>query len=66
MTRLRLAELREGVWMRPANLDRPLPAGARLSLRLHIPFCERLCWFCSSRTQRLRGPEPVADFLAPA
>lgn len=41
-----------------------LPAGARLSLRLHVPFCERLCWFCSSRTQRLRGPELVADYLA--
>ncbi|ALX05946.1 hypothetical protein AERYTH_15185 [Aeromicrobium erythreum] len=26
MERLRLAELREGVWTRPANLDRPLPA----------------------------------------
>lgn len=24
---LRLAELREGVWLRPANLDRPLPSG---------------------------------------
>ncbi len=29
MTRLRLAELREGVWMRPANLDRTLPASVR-------------------------------------
>lgn len=26
LTRLRLAELREGVWMRPANLDRAWPA----------------------------------------
>ncbi|RJL32509.1 PaaX family transcriptional regulator C-terminal domain-containing protein [Bailinhaonella thermotolerans] len=26
MTAHRLAELREGVWLRPANLDRPLPA----------------------------------------
>ena len=26
LTRLRLAELREGVWMRPANLDRPWPS----------------------------------------
>ncbi|MGW7568233.1 PaaX family transcriptional regulator C-terminal domain-containing protein [Streptomyces tendae] len=26
LTALRLAELREGVWLRPANLDRPLPA----------------------------------------
>jgi len=25
LTGLRLAELREGVWLRPANLDRPLP-----------------------------------------
>lgn len=25
LAELRLAELREGVWMRPANLDRPLP-----------------------------------------
>ncbi|MFJ3718638.1 PaaX family transcriptional regulator C-terminal domain-containing protein [Streptomyces sp. NPDC090057] len=27
LTALRLAELREGVWLRPANLDRPLPDG---------------------------------------
>lgn len=27
LTALRLAELREGVWLRPANLDRPLPEG---------------------------------------
>ncbi|MFI8949488.1 PaaX family transcriptional regulator C-terminal domain-containing protein [Streptomyces sp. NPDC053750] len=27
LTALRLAELREGVWLRPANLRRPLPAG---------------------------------------
>jgi phenylacetic acid degradation operon negative regulatory protein len=27
LAELRLAELREGVWMRPANLSRPLPAG---------------------------------------
>ncbi|GAA3501647.1 PaaX family transcriptional regulator C-terminal domain-containing protein [Streptomyces prasinosporus] len=27
LTALRLAELREGVWLRPANLSRPLPAG---------------------------------------
>ncbi|MFJ9713560.1 PaaX family transcriptional regulator C-terminal domain-containing protein [Streptomyces sp. NPDC101234] len=27
LTALRLAELREGVWLRPANLTRPLPAG---------------------------------------
>ncbi|EST38233.1 hypothetical protein N566_08620, partial [Streptomycetaceae bacterium MP113-05] len=29
MARLRLAELREGTWVRPANLDRPLGAALR-------------------------------------
>lgn len=29
LTGLRLAELREGVWLRPANLDRPLPSWPR-------------------------------------
>lgn len=29
LTALRLAELREGVWLRPANLDRPLPGDLR-------------------------------------
>ncbi|MEV6836240.1 PaaX family transcriptional regulator C-terminal domain-containing protein [Streptomyces sp. NPDC051133] len=29
LTTLRLAELREGVWLRPANLDRTLPHGLR-------------------------------------
>ncbi|MFI9803902.1 PaaX family transcriptional regulator C-terminal domain-containing protein [Streptomyces sp. NPDC052301] len=29
LTALRLAELREGVWLRPANLDRTLPHGLR-------------------------------------
>ncbi|MFI2435416.1 PaaX family transcriptional regulator C-terminal domain-containing protein [Streptomyces sp. NPDC018693] len=28
LTSLRLAELREGVWLRPANLARPLPTGS--------------------------------------
>ncbi|MGV4885854.1 PaaX family transcriptional regulator C-terminal domain-containing protein [Streptomyces viridosporus] len=31
---LRLAELREGVWLRPANLSRPLPAGLDRVARL--------------------------------
>ena len=42
---------------------RDLPRNARLSLYLHIPFCERLCWFCACRTQGVRTPEPVAAYL---
>ena len=32
----RLAELREGVWMRPANLDREADPGATRALRAHL------------------------------
>ncbi|MEU1010896.1 MULTISPECIES: PaaX family transcriptional regulator C-terminal domain-containing protein [unclassified Streptomyces] len=48
LTALRLAELREGVWLRPANLDRALPAG------LH-----RLALTCTTRPD-----EPPRDLAA--
>ncbi|MFI9831516.1 PaaX family transcriptional regulator C-terminal domain-containing protein [Streptomyces sp. NPDC051913] len=45
LTALRLAELREGVWLRPANLSRPLPAdlahvGERCTTRPDRPAAE--------------------------
>ncbi len=40
-----------------------LPAGATLSLYLHIPYCDRLCWFCGCHTKHTLRYEPVADYL---
>ncbi|MEU2065134.1 PaaX family transcriptional regulator C-terminal domain-containing protein [Streptomyces sp. NPDC013455] len=48
LTALRLAELREGVWLRPANLDRPLPAGL-----------DRVALTCTARPD-----EPPRDLAA--
>lgn len=41
-----------------------IPQGSEVSLYLHIPFCERLCWFCACRTQGVRSSEPVKAYLA--
>ena len=41
-----------------------LPADARLSLYVHIPFCASLCWYCGCCTKAVRRYEPVAEYLA--
>jgi len=40
-----------------------VPRGARLSLYLHIPFCEQLCWYCACSTKAVRRYGPVSDHL---
>ncbi|MBE7731936.1 oxygen-independent coproporphyrinogen III oxidase [Devosia faecipullorum] len=40
-----------------------LPQDATISLYLHIPYCDRLCWFCGCHTKHTLRYEPVADYL---
>lgn len=40
-----------------------LPADASLSLYLHVPFCDTLCWFCGCHTKITRQYAPVAAYL---
>ncbi len=40
-----------------------MPAGDAASLYLHIPFCDRLCWFCACHTQHTVRYKPVARYL---
>ncbi len=42
-----------------AALDPDVP----VSVYVHIPFCERLCWFCACRTQGTRTHAPVARYV---
>lgn len=40
-----------------------LPGGG-VSLYLHIPYCDRLCWFCACNTRQTRQYGPVSRYLA--
>jgi oxygen-independent coproporphyrinogen-3 oxidase len=42
---------------------RQLPDGAPLSLYVHIPFCDTLCWFCGCHTKVVNLYSPVASYL---
>ncbi|HAE01888.1 MAG TPA: coproporphyrinogen III oxidase, partial [Rhodospirillaceae bacterium] len=34
-----------------------------ISLYVHIPFCDTLCWFCGCHTKITRRYEPVLDYV---
>ncbi|AJY47020.1 oxygen-independent coproporphyrinogen III oxidase [Martelella endophytica] len=40
-----------------------LKAGQTLSLYVHIPYCDRLCWFCACHTKHTLKYEPIAAYL---
>lgn len=33
-----------------------------VSLYFHVPFCERLCWYCGCHTRVVRGTRPVGRY----
>lgn len=41
-----------------------LTPGDTVSLYLHVPFCDKLCWFCACHTKHTRHYEPVERFLS--
>ncbi len=40
-----------------------IPAGTSLSLYVHVPFCDTLCWFCGCHTKVARKYAPIADYV---
>jgi oxygen-independent coproporphyrinogen-3 oxidase len=34
-----------------------------LSLYLHVPFCDRLCWYCGCHTKQVRRYDPVGAYV---
>ena len=45
------------------NCLKALDPATPVSVYIHIPFCERLCWFCACRTQGTSTLKPVANYL---
>src|SRR6185437_1252177 len=41
-----------------------LPGDATLSLYIHVPFCDRLCWFCGCHTKQIHRYAPVTKYLS--
>ncbi len=41
-----------------------LPENAPLSLYVHIPFCDTLCWFCGCHTAVVNNYAPVLSYCA--
>lgn len=46
-----------------ADWLRKMPADARLSLYIHIPFCNELCWYCACNTRGTRSYAPVSRYV---
>ncbi|EKF59732.1 coproporphyrinogen III oxidase [Agrobacterium albertimagni AOL15] len=40
-----------------------ITAQERISLYIHIPYCDRLCWFCACHTKHTLKYEPISIYL---
>ncbi len=45
------------------RLQAALVKADSLSVYLHIPFCDRLCWFCGCHTKHTLSYAPVANYI---
>ncbi len=43
---------------------RTVASGETISVYLHIPFCQAMCWYCGCHTTVTRRPEPVERYVA--
>jgi oxygen-independent coproporphyrinogen III oxidase len=47
-----------------ADWLKAVPDTAKLSLYLHVPFCETLCWYCGCHTSITRHRAPIEKYVA--
>ncbi|MBS0249523.1 MAG: oxygen-independent coproporphyrinogen III oxidase [Proteobacteria bacterium] len=42
-----------------------VPNGEPLSVYVHIPFCQEMCWYCGCSTKAVHRYEPISDYMKP-
>ena len=52
-----VASKKQRAWIEAIGAD------SDLSLYVHIPFCDTLCWFCGCHTKMTKQHAPVASYL---
>jgi len=52
----------ESIWQAPLNLSQNTE-GTAVSIYIHVPFCEQLCWFCGCNTSITKRYEPIDRFM---
>lgn len=40
-----------------------LPPDEPVSIYAHIPFCDRMCWYCGCNTRVVNRAEPISDYV---
>lgn len=46
-----------------AKMHTSIDRGEPLSLYIHIPYCDRLCWFCGCHTKQTKSYVPVSYYV---
>ncbi len=41
-----------------------LPDTEEISLYIHIPFCDRMCWFCGCHTKQINRYDPIPPYIS--